>query len=93
MMTGCVVSGMEMANRAAMKDQQRPWRGPRIEKHRSKGLRLVITKLMKEERSFAWLAKHLGVSRQALSEWEDIPDDHIPTVARVMGIDEGKLRA
>lgn len=81
-----------MANQEMVKDQ-RPWRGPRVKKHRSRRLRLVIDCLMKDQRSLAYLADLIGISRQAVAAWEDIPDDHVPEIARVMGIDESKLRA
>jgi hypothetical protein len=80
-----------MSNRAAMVKDQRPWRGPRVKKRRSRRLRMVIDRLMAEERSLSWLAVRIGVSRQALAAWEDIPDDHLPQVARVMGLSESEL--
>lgn len=55
--------------------------------------KLVLDKLKAEQRSVAWLAKRIGRTRQTVSEWRDIPDHLVPAVAKVVDIEQRKLRA
>jgi hypothetical protein len=52
---------------------------------------LVIDTLAKQERNLSWLAKRLKRSRQAVSAWNQIPEDHLDKVAELTGLDRSRI--
>lgn len=45
-----------------------------------------------KERSIAWLARQLGLSRGALLHWEKIPDDYLEEITAITGVPARVLR-
>lgn len=44
------------------------------------------------ERTLAWVAKQLGISRAAPGQWDDIPEKHIKRIAEITGVSPSVLR-
>lgn len=54
--------------------------------HRHGNMRLVIDELARQQRSLAWLAAQLDVSRQSVSVWNNVPWNKHEAVEAIIGI-------
>ena len=64
-------------------------KGPTV---RSAGMMNVIKQLRSTNQSFASLSEAVGVARQYISQWEQVPDEHVADVAEALGIHPGDVR-
>lgn len=63
----------------------------RMKGTRSKGMALVIDTLAEQDRNLAWLAKQIKRSRQAVSAWEEVPEEHRSKVAELLGLNVKRI--
>jgi DNA-binding transcriptional regulator YdaS (Cro superfamily) len=47
---------------------------------------------LRQSRKIGKLAKKLGISRQAIYQWEKVPAERVPEVARITGVSRHILR-
>ncbi len=66
-------------------------RDGRLKETRSRGMALVIDTLAKQDRTLSWLARKLKRSRQAVSAWNTVPEEHASKVAELTGLDVSRI--
>lgn len=56
--------------------------------------RALLARESADERSLAWLGRQMDppLSRAAISAWEQVPDNRLAQVAKILGIDVRILR-
>ena len=64
-------------------------KGPTV---RSPGMMNVIKQLRATNQSIATLGEAVGVARQYISQWEQVPEEHVADVAEALGIHPGDVR-
>lgn len=55
-------------------------------------VRAALSQNKAGQRSIAWLAKEIGVSRGAVLQWDKVPEERIEQVSKVTGISPRVLR-
>lgn len=56
-------------------------------KHTNQGLHLVLSRMRQID-----LARQLGITRSAVSQWDRVPLERVPDVARVTGLEWHEIR-
>ena len=64
------------------------YRSPTLEHPRDP----VLEQLLQQRGMVTYIARHLGVTRQAVSKWHYVPPAHVPTLSRLLGVPQYKLR-
>lgn len=62
-----------------------------MSKHRA-DLRIGLNKAITKAGSGAALGRHLGLSRQAIDQWTEIPADRVVDVEKATGVPRQELR-
>ena len=52
----------------------------------------VLTELLARRGMLTYLARELGIGKNAVSMWRKIPEHHIPTISKLLGVPKWKLR-
>jgi hypothetical protein len=52
----------------------------------------VLEQLLQQRGMMAHIASHLGLTRQAVSKWRSVPEQHVPTLSKLLGVPQYKLR-
>jgi hypothetical protein len=63
-----------------------------LQKLRLAGLNTLIGWLNQNDKPLSWIARELGIKRQAVSQWRSVPDEHMEDVSRLTGIPLRELR-
>ena len=52
----------------------------------------MLTDLLARRGMLTYLARELGVGKNAVSMWRKIPEHHIGTISKLLGVPKWKLR-
>ncbi len=52
----------------------------------------VLEQLLQQRGMMAHIANHLGLTRQAVSKWRSVPEQHVPVLSKLLGVPQYKLR-
>lgn len=56
------------------------------------GMQSVRAKLKKMDKNLSWLAKKLGITRGAISQWEKVPAERLGVVSALVGLPHNEIR-